>query len=30
MEEATLKVDYGHGLAYGLTDNTKKNPENDD
>jgi len=30
MDEATLKVDYGHGLAYGLTDNTKKNPENDD
>lgn len=30
MEEATLKVDYGHGLAYGLTDNTTKNPENDD
>jgi len=30
IEKATLKVDYGHGLAYGLTDNTKKNPENDD
>jgi len=30
MEEATLKVDYGHGLAYGLTDYTAKNPENDD
>ena len=30
MEEATLKVDYGHGLAYGLTDITTKNPENDD
>ena len=30
MEDATLKVDYGHGLAYGLTDNTTKNPENDD
>jgi len=30
MDEATLKIDYGHGLAYGLTDNTKKNPKSDD